>query len=86
MLFDPDFKNPCLEAALTYAELGFSAFPAKPGEKKGFKSKATSNGNPWGATKDADEIKKLEIDHLAAVILGKLEDFLRTHKHSPLLE
>ncbi|WP_294620237.1 phage/plasmid primase, P4 family [uncultured Roseovarius sp.] len=58
MLIDPNFKNPCLEAALTYAQLGFSVFPAKPGEKKGFKSKATSNGNSWGATNDADEIKK----------------------------
>jgi putative DNA primase/helicase len=48
----------CLNAALEYAALGWLVFPAPPGKKKSYKSAEHSGGMRWGATRDADQIKK----------------------------
>jgi P4 family phage/plasmid primase-like protien len=45
------------EAALFYANLGHTVFPAPVGEKKSHKSKKHSNGANWGATADPAEIQ-----------------------------
>jgi hypothetical protein len=48
-----------LTQALYYAEaLGWYVFPAPPGEKKSHKSAEFSDGRPWGATRDLDEITR----------------------------
>jgi RecA-family ATPase len=47
-----------LESALTYAGRGWHVFPAPPGEKKSHKSAEHSDGRKWGATIDADEIRR----------------------------
>jgi hypothetical protein len=49
---------PIIDAALHLASVGWTIFPAPPGEKKSYKSAAYSDGRPWGATKDADEIRR----------------------------
>lgn len=50
--------SPILAAALHLASVGWTIFPAPPGEKKSYKSAAYSDGRPWGATKDAGEIRR----------------------------
>src|SRR5262249_60065711 len=48
-----------VEWALAYANgMGWHIFPAPRGEKKSHKSAERSNGRRWGATADADEIKR----------------------------
>jgi hypothetical protein len=54
---------PILEAALQYCERGLGehglhVFPAPPGAKCSYKSALRSGGRRWGATRDADEIRK----------------------------
>lgn len=52
-----DFISDCCTAALDYAELGWSVFPAPSnGSKKSYKSAAYSNGANWGKTTDTQEI------------------------------
>ncbi len=51
-------SSPCLQTALDCAARGWRVFPAPPGEKKSFKSAAYSGGRNWGATTDADEIRR----------------------------
>src|SRR5262245_21567327 len=54
-----------LTAALAYAARGWMTFPARFAfdnqtgrwEKKSWKSAKSSNGRPWGMTKDPDEIR-----------------------------
>src|SRR4051794_4018165 len=46
------------KAALDYAARGWHVFPAPPGKKKSYKSAKYSNGRRWGATTDADEIRR----------------------------
>jgi bifunctional DNA primase/polymerase-like protein/primase-like protein len=52
-------RNAMLAAALSYAKRGLFVFPAKfAGKQKlGHTSAEKSNGNPWGYTKDPDEIR-----------------------------
>ena len=52
-------RNTMLDAALYYAKRGLFVFPAKfAGKQKlGHSSAEKSNGNPWGYTKDPDEIR-----------------------------
>jgi hypothetical protein len=44
-----------LDAALTYADFGWTVFPAPPGEKKSYKSEEYS-GTKWGQTNDPGQI------------------------------
>src|ERR1700738_2098092 len=57
---DPHKKSSAvLQWALHYAEtMGWAIFPAPPDEKKSHKSAEYSGGRRWGATKDADEIRR----------------------------
>ena len=48
----------CLPAALAYAARGWAVFPAPRGTKKSHKSAQHSKGRRWGATADADEIRR----------------------------
>ena len=50
--------NQILTAALECARRGWHVFPAPPGEKKSYKSAAYSGGRKWGATSDAEEIRR----------------------------
>ena len=52
----PDTSDRC-NSAISYAARGWYVFPAVPGEKKSYKSKAHSNGQNWGKTTDPDEIR-----------------------------
>jgi hypothetical protein len=52
---DPDT---ILAAALAYAARGWFVFPARPGEKKSYKSAEHSDGRKWGKTKDVKEIER----------------------------
>lgn len=48
-----------LRHALYYAETnGWHVFPSPPGTKKSHKSAEYSDGRPWGATRDLDEIRR----------------------------
>ena len=47
-----------LADALTYAAKGWHVFPVPPGEKKSYKSAKFSDGRPWGATTDAEEVRR----------------------------
>lgn len=51
-------SNSRLEAALRYCAWGWPNFPAPPGEKKSYKSAEHSGGRNWGATTDAEEIRR----------------------------
>jgi hypothetical protein len=54
-----DSREPCITAALRYAkERGWLVFPAPPGEKKSYKSAQYSDGSPWGATNDLNQIRR----------------------------
>jgi hypothetical protein len=46
------------DEAVSYAARGWLVFPAPPGQKKSYKSAEYSNGQRWGATSDADEIRR----------------------------
>ncbi len=51
--------NEKLQAALAYAEKGWAVFPAdSSGKKKSHKSAEFSNGQRWGATNNAEEIRR----------------------------
>jgi hypothetical protein len=45
-------------AALVYIKAGFEVFPSPPGTKKSYKSLKFSNGQPWGKTVEASEVRK----------------------------
>ena len=48
-----------LRHALYFAEPnGWHVFPSPPGTKKSHKSAEYSDGRPWGATRDLDEIRR----------------------------
>jgi putative DNA primase/helicase len=47
-----------LTAALNYAARGLAIFPIPLGTKKSCKSAKHSDGRKWGATRDADEIRR----------------------------
>lgn len=47
-----------LQAALAYAAQGLAVFPCPPDAKKSYKCAAHSNGRPWGATVDPEEIRQ----------------------------
>jgi hypothetical protein len=47
-----------LARALTYVVKGWHVFPAPTGEKKSLKSAKFSDGRPWGATTDAEEVRR----------------------------
>jgi hypothetical protein len=49
---------PCGQAALDFAARGFHAFPVPPGTKKSHKKAEHSGGRPWGATTDAEELRR----------------------------
>src|SRR5262245_46448221 len=51
-------KMTVLEARLQYAADGWWTFPAPRGQKKSHKSAEFSGGERWGATLDADEIRR----------------------------
>lgn len=46
------------EHALHLAKVGWTIFPAPPGEKKSHKKAEYSGGRDWGATRDPDEIRR----------------------------
>ena len=46
------------KAALENAARGWHVFPAPPGSRKSYKSAKHSDGRNWGATTDADEIRR----------------------------
>jgi Bifunctional DNA primase/polymerase, N-terminal/AAA domain/Primase C terminal 2 (PriCT-2) len=48
----------CMLSAIHYAERGWQVFPAPQGTKKSHKSAKFSDGRNWGATTDADEIRR----------------------------
>lgn len=54
----PKQKSPMVSAALSYAARGWHVFPVPPGTKKSYKSAEHSGGRKWGATTDADELRK----------------------------
>jgi RecA-family ATPase len=55
---DPHKKS-ILSYALYYAEtMQWAVFPAPPGEKSSHKAARFSDGRKWGATKDAEEIRR----------------------------
>jgi hypothetical protein len=47
-----------VDHALYYAAAGLAVFPAPIGTKKSHKAAKFSNGEPWGMTKDSDEIRR----------------------------
>lgn len=47
-----------LISALKYARMGWSVFPAPPGQKKSYKSASHSEGRRWGKTLDPEEIRR----------------------------
>ena len=47
-----------LAHALAYVAKGWHVFPAPTGEKKSHKSAKFSGGRPWGATTDAEEVRR----------------------------
>jgi putative DNA primase/helicase len=53
-----NFDAPCLAMALEYAGRGWQVFPAPPGKKKSHASALFGNGERWGATTDADLIRR----------------------------
>ena len=58
-LFAPTTHDPVVDHALYYAlESDWPVFPARTDKKKSHKSAEYSDGRPWGATKDPDEIRR----------------------------
>src|ERR1019366_10363956 len=58
-----------LETALAYASGGIEVFPAPPGTKRSYKSKATSlEGKNWGATKNPEIIRSYWAEHPDATL------------------
>ena len=47
-----------LASALDYAAKGWHVFPVPPGTKKSHKAAKNSDGRKWGATTDAEEIRR----------------------------
>jgi putative DNA primase/helicase len=78
--------NPRLEAALQYAARGWHVFPAVLGEKKSHKSAEHSDGRPWGATTDADEIRRDWArwpDANVGIVCGRLSGMFVTDVDTP---
>jgi RecA-family ATPase len=57
VLFPPTLDDPIVDHALHYAAGDWHVFPVPPGTKMGHTSADRSNGQPWGHTKDAEEIR-----------------------------
>src|SRR5262249_24077665 len=56
---EPTSESKCLAAALAYAANdGWLVFPAPRHGKKSHKAAKHSDGRPWGATRDAEEIRR----------------------------
>jgi hypothetical protein len=55
-------SSPNVADALAYAA-GYYIFPVPPGEKKSYYKGETSNGRPWGNTKDLDTVRQYWTKH-----------------------
>ena len=55
---DAAANDACLAAALADARAGIAVFPAPRGYKMYYRAARFCGGRRWGATKDADEIRR----------------------------